>query len=153
MSGILSGDRVLERTALGERITLAAKALHAAGVAPGEAVALLLRNDFALIEASVAAQTIGAYATPINWHNTPDEIGYILRDCGAKVLVGHDDLLAKLGDAVPPGVLVRWRRRPSLPPPTMWPPARRSRIVATGTNGLPPRPTLRPRRRRRRPAR
>ena len=103
---ILSGDRVLERTALGDRIALAAKAMHAAIVAPGESVALLLRNDFAFIEASVAAQTIGAYATPINWHNTPDEIGYILRDCGAKVLIGHDDLLAKIGDAVPPGVLV-----------------------------------------------
>ena len=49
---------------------------------------------------------IGAYATPINWHGTPDEIGYILRDCGARVLVGHDDLLAGLGDAVPAGVTV-----------------------------------------------
>lgn len=68
MSRILSGDRVLERAALGERVANAAKALHAAGVAPGQSVALLLRNDFAFFEASVAAQTIGAYATPINWH-------------------------------------------------------------------------------------
>ncbi len=106
MSRILSGDRVLERAALGERIADAVKALHAAGVAPGQSVALLLRNDFAFFEASVAAQTIGAYATPINWHNTPDEIGYVLRDCGATVLVGHDDLLAKLGDALPAGTIV-----------------------------------------------
>ena len=106
MSDILSGDRVLSRAALGEGIALAAKAMHAAGVAPGESVALLLRNDFAFFEASVAAQTIGAYATPINWHNTRDEIAYVLADCGARVLVGHDDLLAKLGDAVPPGLLV-----------------------------------------------
>ena len=98
--------RVLERDALEHRVALAAKALHAAGVAPVQSVALLLRNDFAFVEASVAAQTIGAYATPINWHNTPDEIGYVLRDCGAPVLVGHDDLLAKLGDAVPAGVAV-----------------------------------------------
>ncbi|MDT9702276.1 AMP-binding protein, partial [Streptomyces sp. P17] len=83
-----------------------AGAVSDAGVAPGQSVALLLRNDFAFFEASVAAQTIGAYATPINWHNTPDEIGYVLRDCGATVLVGHDDLLAKLGDAVPAGTVV-----------------------------------------------
>ena len=106
MSRILSGERVLERAALKTRVALAAKALHAVGVAPGQSVALLLRNDFAFIEASVAAQLIGAYATPINWHNTPDEIGYVLRDCGAPVLVGHDDLLAGLGDAVPAGIAV-----------------------------------------------
>ena len=106
MSRVLSGDRVLERAALGDRAANAAKALHAAGVAPGESVALLLRNDFAFLEASVAAQTIGAYATPINWHNTADEIAYVLRDCGTKLLVAHDDLLAKLGDAVPASVAV-----------------------------------------------
>ena len=106
MTAILSGDRRLPHEDLDARIASAAKALRAAGVAPGDAVALLLRNDFAFLEASVAAQTVGAYATPINWHNTPDEIGYILRDCGARVLVGHDDLLAGLGDAVPAGVVV-----------------------------------------------
>ncbi len=104
---ILSGERTLDGDALAARIALAAKAMHAAGIRAGDAVALLLRNDFAFLEASVAAQTIGAYATPINWHNTQDEIGYILRDCGAPLLVGHDDLLAKLGDAVRPGTMVR----------------------------------------------
>ena len=103
---LLSGDRRLTHEAFGPRVAHAAKALHAAGVVPGDAVALLLRNDFAFLEASVAAQTIGAYATPINWHGTRDEIGYILRDCGARVLVGHDDLLVGLADAVPAGVVV-----------------------------------------------
>ena len=106
MSRILSGNRVLEREVLERRVALGAKALHAAGVEAGQSVALLLRNDFAFIEASVAAQTIGAHATPINWHGTPDEIGYILRDCGAPVLIGHDDLLANIGSAVPAGVAV-----------------------------------------------
>jgi len=103
---VLSGERVLEGAAFGERIALAAKAMHAAGLRPGDAVALLLRNDFAFLEASVACQTIGVYATPINWHNTPDEIGYILKDCGARVLVGHDDLLGKLDNAVPAATMV-----------------------------------------------
>ena len=52
-----------------------------------DSVALMLRNDFATFEANMAAGQLGAYAVPINWHFTPEEAGYILRDCAAKVLV------------------------------------------------------------------
>ena len=52
-----------------------------------------MRNDIAFMEATYAAQTLGAYAVPINWHFKAEEIGYILADCGASVLVGHADLL------------------------------------------------------------
>jgi len=71
------------------------------GIGPGEAVALLLRNDICFVEATQAAQRLGAYAVPINWHFKAEEVAYILRDCGAKVLIAHADLLAELGDAIP----------------------------------------------------
>ena len=72
----------------------AASGFAALGLKPGDCAALLLRNDFAFLEASLAAVRLGAYAVPINWHFKADEVAYILADCGAKVLVAHADLLA-----------------------------------------------------------
>jgi long-chain acyl-CoA synthetase len=66
----------------------------------------MLRNDFPFIEASYAAQVLGAIAVPVNWHYGEDEAGYILRDSGAKVLVVHADLIDQLGDAIPVGTVV-----------------------------------------------
>ena len=58
----------------------AASGLDAIGVREGDAVALLLRNDFAFIEATQACALLGAYCIPINWHGKPDDVSYILDD-------------------------------------------------------------------------
>jgi long-chain acyl-CoA synthetase len=68
------------------------------------AVALVLRNDFPFFEASYAAQMRGAYCVPVNWHGKAPEIGYVLRDCGAKIVVAHADLLPQILPALPGGV-------------------------------------------------
>src|ERR1700692_1812952 len=86
--------------------TTAAGGLAAAGVNPGDVIAMGLRNDFPFLEASVAAGLVGAYVTPVNWHNTAEEAGYVLADCGAKVVVIHSDLLRRLGEAMPTDALV-----------------------------------------------
>ena len=88
--------------------------------AQGDCVAILMRNDIAFMEASYAAQTLGAYAVPINWHFKAEEIDYILADCGAKVLIGHADLLAPIAaDAAGRACRDRRRRRrPRSPRPT-----------------------------------
>ena len=101
---LVSGDRRLAPASLADRVARAARALAGLGIGEGAAVALLLRNDVAFFEASLAAQDLGAYAVPVNWHFTADEVGYILRDCGAKALVVHADLLRNVRDAVPSGV-------------------------------------------------
>jgi long-chain acyl-CoA synthetase len=103
---LLSGARTLPLDALNTRAARAATGLHALGIGPGDAVALLLRNDFAFFEATLAAALVGAYATPVNWHFTADEVGYILADSGARVLVAHADLLPAVAAAVPAGVHV-----------------------------------------------
>jgi long-chain acyl-CoA synthetase len=71
------------------------------GVGGGDCVAILLRNDFAFLEASYGAQALGACAVPINWHFKAEEISYILADCGAKVLIGHADLLQPIAAHIP----------------------------------------------------
>jgi len=106
LSRIISGERERSHAALAANAARAAGALKALGVGEDDAIALLLRNDFELFEANMAASLLGAYAVPLNWHFTAEEAGYILRDSGAKALVAHADLLAKVQDAIPADVKV-----------------------------------------------
>jgi long-chain acyl-CoA synthetase len=103
---IVSGDRVENIDELMVRAARAATGLEALGVTAGDTVALCLRNDIATFEAGGAAGLVGAYAVPINWHLAPEEASYILRDCAARVLVIHADLLPPIAPIVPEGVTV-----------------------------------------------
>jgi long-chain acyl-CoA synthetase len=103
---ILSGSRELDRAAMQRNAARAARGFVELGVGETDAVALMLRNDFPFIEASLAANVLGAYAVPINWHFRQEEAGYILADCGAKALVIHADLWPQVAGAVPRGCSV-----------------------------------------------
>ncbi|RYM01531.1 o-succinylbenzoate--CoA ligase [Sphingobium indicum] len=105
-SGILSEGDYLDHGSLGVRVRRAAALLAASGVRPGDTVALLLRNSVTAIEATLAAQHIGAYPVPVNWHFTAQEIAYVLQDCGARLLVAHADLLERLTDPLPGSMAV-----------------------------------------------
>lgn len=111
--GILRGDEFVSAEMLDERSLRAASALRAVGVGAGDAVALLLRNDHPFFEASFAAGMVGAAPVPVNWHGKPDEILFVLKDCQAKVLVAHADLLRPLLGALPSGLEVRVVATPS----------------------------------------
>ena len=100
-TGLVSGARRVSSEALEARVRRIATGLAALGVAPGQCVAILMRNDIAFMEAAYAAQTLGAYAVPINWHFKAEEIAYILADCGTSVLIGHTDLLAPVAADIP----------------------------------------------------
>ena len=104
--GIASGAHIIDQATFDARIERAASGLATLGVGQGDCVAILMRNDIAFLEASYAAIRLGAYAVPINWHFHPEEIGYILRDCAAKVLVTHADLLNAARRAASPGVTI-----------------------------------------------
>jgi long-chain acyl-CoA synthetase len=97
---ILSGDRQLLQSKLFENVARAAAGFGELGIGVEDTVAVMLRNDFPFFEATLAANSIGAYAVPINWHFHTDEAGFILRDSKAKVLVVHADLLAQIRPAL-----------------------------------------------------
>ena len=101
---VISGEREIALKALMGRALRAASGFAALGVAAGEAVALVLRNDFPFFEASYAVQVLGAYCVPVNWHGKAPEIGYVLRDCAAKAVVAHADLLPQILPELPAGV-------------------------------------------------
>src|SRR2546423_5510361 len=64
-----------------------ASALRAAGLRPGDAVALVCRNRPEFAEVYAAGQRSGLRLTPVNWHLTGDEMAYIIADCDARVVV------------------------------------------------------------------
>jgi long-chain acyl-CoA synthetase len=101
---LLSGGRELSQAQLLENVARAASGFSALGVGAEDTVAIMLRNDFPFFEASMAANSLGAHAVPINWHYQTEEAGYILRDSQAKVLVVHADLLPRVQAAIPEGV-------------------------------------------------
>src|SRR5437870_10776073 len=101
---VISGERERSRDAIIGRALRAAGGFAALGIEPGDAVALVLRNDFPFFEASYAAQMLGAYCVPVNWHGKAPEIGYVLRDCAAKAVVAHADLLPQVLPELPAGV-------------------------------------------------
>ena len=105
-AGVIAGERFRSWADIQANAARGAGGLAALGVSEDDSVALMLRNDFATFEVNMAASQLGAYAVPINWHFTPEEAGYILRDCGAKVLIAHADLLAQIVPGVPPDVKV-----------------------------------------------
>jgi long-chain acyl-CoA synthetase len=104
--GVISGQRRRSHDEIADRADRIASGLQKLGVKQGDSVAMLMRNDIAFIEAAYAAMRLGAYGVPVNWHFKPEEINYVLKDCGTSVLIAHADMLHQLHDAIPPDVTV-----------------------------------------------
>jgi long-chain acyl-CoA synthetase len=102
--GVRCGGRFTTYPALFDRALRATRGLHELGIGAGDRVALLLRNSFEFLEASIATVPLGASAVPINWHWRGDEIAHVLRDSGAKALVVHADLWPAIASSVPEGL-------------------------------------------------
>jgi len=102
--GIVCGSRHLSHEEFQHDIRRAAAGFRNMGVEPGDCVGIFMRNDIPFLTANHAANYVGAYAVPINWHLAGEELTYILNDCGAKVLVIHADLWRAIHDAIPAGV-------------------------------------------------
>ena len=67
MAGLfLSGRRSLSGEEMFQRGGRAATGLAQLGMGEGDAVAMLLRNDFPFIEATIATQALNAFAVAIN---------------------------------------------------------------------------------------
>ena len=72
---------------LGRRVNQISRAFRSHGLVAGDVVAAVLRNGHEYLELLLATGQVGLYLVPVNWHQSPAEIGYILRDSGAKLVV------------------------------------------------------------------
>jgi len=83
-----------------------AGAMAGVGLKEGDTIALMLRNEPALMDVMLAARQLGLYFTPLNWHCKSEEAAYIVRDCGAKALFTHSDLFSQISGGIPSDVSV-----------------------------------------------
>jgi long-chain acyl-CoA synthetase len=137
------GEELVDR---GSRL---AGGLTRLGVREGDVVAVLLRNDPVYADVIHASRIGGTYYCGLNWHFTAAELAFILSDSGARVVIGHADLLEAAADALPDGIRVlavgecsafpdyeAWlREQPAYDGPTVAPRGHMS--YTSGTTGRP----------------
>ena len=95
---IVDGERTLTYAALDERASRLANALLAAGLRPGERVAVLLGNRLEYCEVAAGLAKAGLPMVPLNPRLTPAEAGYIVSHSNAAALVLDDALAEVAGD-------------------------------------------------------
>ncbi|QKW09722.1 AMP-binding protein [Streptomyces sp. NA04227] len=76
--------------------------LDALGVGTGERVAVVSPNSARLLELLYAIPVSGRICVPVNYRLTPEEIGYILRQCDASVVFVDPEVEAVLGSVEGP---------------------------------------------------
>ena len=76
------------------RANQVAQALRAAGVQPGERVAVLAKNCPELVLFYYGAFKVGAVPVPLNFRLAPAEWAYIINDAGATLLVARGEYVA-----------------------------------------------------------
>lgn len=84
---------------LNARVNAVAHALTGMGAAPRDRIALLCHNGIEFIECYYAAAKLGAVVVPLNWRLTARELIFILKDCGATVLI-FSDAFAEAAEAI-----------------------------------------------------
>ena len=92
-SELIAGERRLSAQQLCDQGAIVAAKLEDAGLKEGDAIALILRNDFAYFVMHDAARYAAFDIVPVNWHLNAGEIDYILKDCAARAVVVHEDIL------------------------------------------------------------
>ncbi|ACL05729.1 AMP-dependent CoA ligase/synthetase [Desulfatibacillum aliphaticivorans] len=68
-----------------------ADVLQKKGVKKGDRVGILMMNSHQFMEMFFAIAKIGAICVPLNWRLVPDELTFILKDSGTKLLVFGDE--------------------------------------------------------------
>ncbi|MFE1766453.1 AMP-binding protein [Streptomyces angustmyceticus] len=89
-----------------DRAARIATGLRAAGVEPGDRIAVVMRNEPAHLEITAGAALLGASAVPVNWHFRNDDLRHVLTDSGSKVVFAHSDLLDAVTAVLPDGVRI-----------------------------------------------
>jgi len=96
--------KTLSYRQLDERSNQGAQLFRSLGLKPGDHIAFLMENRLEFMEICWAAQRSGLYYTAISRYLTADEIAYIVKDCGARVVITSPkgaDVIAPLIAAAP----------------------------------------------------
>ncbi|MEV6560701.1 AMP-binding protein [Nocardia sp. NPDC051756] len=98
---ITCAGRVRSQPEAHQRAGRLAAGLAAAGVRPGDRVAMMIRNDIEFIEVSLAVAACGANSVPINTRWQVPEVAHVLGDSGARLVIAHTEFIDIVEQAVP----------------------------------------------------
>ena len=84
---MVPGDTMRTYGQLDDTAVRLARLLRQRGLRTGDHLAVLVDNEPAFFDAVWAAMYTGLHVTPVNWHLTAAEAGYIIGDCDASALV------------------------------------------------------------------
>ena len=88
---LVSGETVLSYAELEDRTRRVAGALRERGIAPGDRVSINAQNRWEWIVAYHGILRAGGVVNPINVMLTPEEVAFVLDDCGAAAIVTSAD--------------------------------------------------------------
>ncbi|MDA8071730.1 MAG: long-chain fatty acid--CoA ligase [Actinomycetota bacterium] len=109
-TALVFGEARLTYLDLDRRTDQLARGLRELGVRRGDRVAALVVNSPAFLETMLATAKLGAVFVPMNLRLTAGEVGYLLADSGADVIVSSAPLTPVARAALAePGVRVRTR--------------------------------------------
>lgn len=101
-AALADGDRVHATWGVfaGRVSAVAAGLRNELGLVPGDRVAIVMRNRPEYLEALYAIWHAGLVAVPVNARLHPDEICYILTNCGARLVVADDQHAGDVGSLI-----------------------------------------------------
>ena len=99
-----AGGRWVEHTwrAMADKVERVRAALQAEDLAPGDRVAIMLRNGVDWVALDQGAYAAGLVVVPLYAEDRPDNVCYCVNDAGARVLfVGGDETFVRLEEICP----------------------------------------------------
>src|ERR1700744_6331059 len=87
--------------AFDDRIRKVAGWLASRGIGADDVVAVLMKNSTAFLELVFATSHIGAVFLPINYRLSADEVGYIVGNSGARLLIADEEFAAIAAGGAP----------------------------------------------------
>lgn len=87
MPAIISEDGDRSFAELNANANRLVRLLRSSGLQSGDSVALLAANTPAFVEVLSACMRSGLRLTPINWHQSPEIVSYVVGNCDAKALI------------------------------------------------------------------
>jgi acyl-CoA synthetase (AMP-forming)/AMP-acid ligase II len=96
-----STGETLSYRELDDRSNQGAQLFRKLGLKTGDGIAIFMENNIRFLEIAWAAQRSGLYYTCISSRLTAGEVEYIVRDCGAKVLIVSHGLESVAAEVAP----------------------------------------------------
>lgn len=97
-TALVFGDRTFTFAELDKLSNRVANGLTEMGIVPGDRVTLYAQNGWEWVVSYYGIAKTGAVLNPINVMLTPDEVAYVVKDCGARALLTTADRAAPILD-------------------------------------------------------